>query len=145
MLQREQQDIKEKMDMQGDSKLLSGFPFICHGNPDNNFESSWILAVEKFLEGQEGRESYKTDFCGRVWRLCTFVRYQPYVFRRRQLIFSLGWWNLHNVTKESKVSIRSNAFCCRMCHRFPTVHQTRQCVGRWWRSLRLNGRCGVSE
>jgi hypothetical protein len=25
--------------MQGDSKLLSGFPFLGHGNPDNNLES----------------------------------------------------------------------------------------------------------
>jgi hypothetical protein len=27
-----------------DSKLLSGFPFIGHGNPNNNLESSCILA-----------------------------------------------------------------------------------------------------
>jgi hypothetical protein len=25
--------------VQGDSELLSGFPFIGHGNPDNNLES----------------------------------------------------------------------------------------------------------
>jgi hypothetical protein len=28
--------------MQNDSKLLSGFPFIGHGNPDNNLESRCI-------------------------------------------------------------------------------------------------------
>lgn len=29
--------------LQGDSRLLSEFPFIDHRNPDNNFESSFIF------------------------------------------------------------------------------------------------------
>jgi hypothetical protein len=31
-----------QLQSEGDSKLLSGFPFIGHGNPDNNLESFYI-------------------------------------------------------------------------------------------------------
>jgi hypothetical protein len=34
---------REDPNTQGDSKLLSGFPFIGHGNPKNNLESACIV------------------------------------------------------------------------------------------------------
>jgi hypothetical protein len=40
-------------EIQGDSKLLSGFPFICHGNLDNCISSSaaCCLLYAGFLHG----------------------------------------------------------------------------------------------
>jgi hypothetical protein len=36
--------------VQEDSKLLLGFPFIVHGNPDNNLESHCIILTKTYLE-----------------------------------------------------------------------------------------------
>jgi hypothetical protein len=35
-------------DTEGDSKLLSGLPFICHGNSDNNLESPYVQNMCQF-------------------------------------------------------------------------------------------------
>lgn len=79
--------------------LLSRFPFICHGNPDSDLESPWVLTEEKFLEMKtnEERNPAKRIFAEEV-RGSTFVSYQPYVYGRKQLISSSGRWDLHNVT-----------------------------------------------
>jgi hypothetical protein len=45
------------MDIQDDSKLLSGFPFTDHGNPDNNIESPCDIHNRRQNMGKEGDET----------------------------------------------------------------------------------------
>jgi hypothetical protein len=39
------------MAVQNDSKLFSGFPFVGHGNPDNNSESRYRISVTSNWSG----------------------------------------------------------------------------------------------
>jgi hypothetical protein len=42
--------LSQALNIQDDSKLLSRFPFISHGNPDNNLELLYIYSTRIFQE-----------------------------------------------------------------------------------------------
>jgi hypothetical protein len=53
-----------KVVIYGDSEFLSGSLFICHGNPDNNFESSciYLTCIQDASISIPGRNVFFRDF-----------------------------------------------------------------------------------